>query len=291
MSDIPASMRFITPAVLVGVFLVFLALERLVPLRRLTRPWLGRLVTNAVMSGLTFLAGMIVIKSVTGFLMGWSLQNSFGLLYLGNLWPVLQVGIGFLFMDLTFYYWHRTTHEVRFLWRFHRVHHIDPGLDVSSSFRFHFAEIILSVGFRAAQVVLLGIAPVTYVIYELFFQGATLFHHSNIRLPIGLERVLNKVIVTPRMHGIHHSAIIAESNSNYSVIFRWWDALHRSLRLNVPQSQITIGVAGFQQAKDNTVAKLLLTPLARQKPLEVEVASARVYDSQSAPGRRGYMLK
>jgi len=169
-------------------------------------------------------------------------------------------------MDLTFYWWHRANHVYPLLWRFHNVHHVDPDLDVTTSFRFHFGETFYSTLFRVVQVGLAGIVPFTYLVYEFFFNVATMFHHSNVRLPVGLERWLNKIIVTPRMHGVHHSAVGAETNSNYSVIFRWWDYLHRSLRLNIPQKEVVIGVPGYLLPHDNAVGRLIALPFTRQRP-------------------------
>jgi len=126
---------------------------------------------------------------------------------------------GFLLMDLSFYCWHRLNHTMPLLWRLHNAHHTDPDLDVSTSFRFHAGEILLSTGFRALQVVVIGVAPALYVTYDLVLQSATMFHHSNLRLPIRLERLMNLAVVTPRMHGIHHSTVRAETDSDYSVIF------------------------------------------------------------------------
>jgi sterol desaturase/sphingolipid hydroxylase (fatty acid hydroxylase superfamily) len=99
----------------------------------------------------------------------------------------------------------------------------------------------------------------------LLFLCGTVFHHSNVHVPVGLERVVNLVFVTPRMHGIHHSAIRDETNSNYSVVFRWWDSLHRSLRLNVPQDAVTIGVPAYLEPEDNRVRSVLAMPLRRQR--------------------------
>src|SRR6185503_6617510 len=105
---------------------------------------------------------------------------------------------------LSFYYWHRLNHRLPLLWRFHSVHHMDPDLDVTTAVRFHFGEILLSTVFRSLQVVALGVGLTGYLLYEPRLQCANLFHHSNLRLPIRLERALNWVLVTPRMHGIHH---------------------------------------------------------------------------------------
>jgi sterol desaturase/sphingolipid hydroxylase (fatty acid hydroxylase superfamily) len=169
-------------------------------------------------------------------------------------------------MDLTFYYWHRLNHTRPLLWRFHNVHHADPDMDVTTSFRFHWGEVLYSTIFRLLQVGIIGVLPLTYVVYEAAFNGATMFHHSNLRLPMAWERRLNRIFVTPRMHGVHHSAVGRETNSNYSVIFSWWDRLNRSLRLNVGQSDIVIGVPGYLRPGDNRVLPMLALPFHQQRP-------------------------
>jgi sterol desaturase/sphingolipid hydroxylase (fatty acid hydroxylase superfamily) len=179
--------------------------------------------------------------------------------------PAVQFGLGFLLMDLSFYYWHVANHRLPFLWRFHNVHHFDPDLDVSTAVRFHFGEVALSAVFRVVQVTVIGPNGWTYVIYELAFQANTLFHHSNVKMPITLERMLNWVLVTPRMHGIHHSQVRDETNSNYSVVFSWWDRLHRSIGLDIPQSAIVIGVPGYSQPADNHFWNVCVVPFQRQR--------------------------
>jgi sterol desaturase/sphingolipid hydroxylase (fatty acid hydroxylase superfamily) len=142
---------------------------------------------------------------------------------------------------------------------------VDPDLDVSTSFRFHFGEVLYSLGFRVVQVYLIGVSLFTYLVYELVFQCATMFHHSNVRLPITVERVLNNIVVTPRMHGIHHSIVRDETNSNYSVIFRWWDRMHGTLKLNVNQSDVVIGVPAYLRPEDNKFWNLLAQPFRKQR--------------------------
>jgi sterol desaturase/sphingolipid hydroxylase (fatty acid hydroxylase superfamily) len=124
---------------------------------------------------------------------------------------------------------------------------------------------VFSAGLRAAQVGLIGASLWTYMIYELVYQANTLFHHSNLHLPLEVERRLNWLLVTPRLHGIHHSQVREETNSNYSVIFPWWDRLHRTLRLNVPQSAIIIGVPAYTDPGDNKPTHVLKLPFLRQR--------------------------
>jgi sterol desaturase/sphingolipid hydroxylase (fatty acid hydroxylase superfamily) len=173
--------------------------------------------------------------------------------------------VAFLLLDLTFYYWHVANHSIPWLWRFHNVHHVDPDLDVSTGFRFHFGEVLFSTLFRVFQISFIGVSFATFAAFELVFQMSTLFHHSNLRLPIRWERLLNRILVTPRMHGIHHSQVRGETNSNYGVIFCWWDKLHRTLGLNIPQSKIQVGIAGYCGPEDNRLWRTLTMPFVKQR--------------------------
>lgn len=247
------------------VFVLLLFWEQLNPLRKKTRPLLHRLFVNLILTGTVFLVGGLVVRNARLGVSESILQRGFGLIFLIPLPKWCHIPMGFLLLDLTFYYWHCANHRIPLLWRFHNVHHIDPDLDVSTSFRFHFVEIAYSSFFRVAQVLIVGATPLTYTIYETVFTAGTMLHHSNIRFLLKLERCVNKAIVTPRMHGIHHSAVREEINSNYSVIFSCWDKLHKTLVLNVPQSSINIGVPGYQLAKDNRFLRLLSMPFIHQK--------------------------
>lgn len=252
-------------AIVACAFLLLLLVERIAPLRVPSEPLLPRLVLNLGVSALAFSMSAIVVRPALIGALGWSAHQRFGLAYVADLPPLARAALVFALLDLTFYYWHRLNHEVPFLWRFHNVHHCDPELSVSTSFRFHFGEVALSAVFRVLQVTLIGASLPVYAVYEMAFQLNTLFHHSNVRLPIRLERGLNRVLVTPRMHGIHHSQVREETNSNYAVVLSWWDTLHRTLRLNVSQSEIVIGVPGYSRPEDNRFWRLLAMPFRKQR--------------------------
>ncbi|MGH7936728.1 MAG: sterol desaturase family protein, partial [Chthoniobacterales bacterium] len=138
-------------------------------------------------------------------------------------------------------------------------------LDVSTAFRFHFGELALAAAMGVVQVSVIGISAWAFAIYQLAFQVEVIFHHSNWRLPIGFERLLSKIIVTPRMHGIHHSQVRRENNSNFGTIFTFWDRLHRTLGLNIPQSAIVVGIPAYMLPQDNEVANALLLPFRKQR--------------------------
>jgi sterol desaturase/sphingolipid hydroxylase (fatty acid hydroxylase superfamily) len=191
--------------------------------------------------------------------------KSFGFVHLVAIPSPIVFVLSLLLMDLTFYYWHLANHRVPVLWRFHSVHHIDPDLDVSTAFRFHFGEITLSIGFSLLQVSLIGPSAWAFAVYQLVFQAEVLFHHSNVRLPIGAERLLNKVLVTPRMHGIHHSQVRRENNSNFGTVFPWWDRLHRTLVVNIPQDEVVVGIPGYTLREDNSFWNALFMPFRKQR--------------------------
>ncbi|MGC9519596.1 MAG: sterol desaturase family protein [Desulfuromonadaceae bacterium] len=219
-----------------------------------------------VITSLALGTAAVTVSPAVEYLLGLSPEPQFGLLGILHLPVALELSIAFVLFDWSFYWWHRANHSVPLLWRFHNVHHIDPDLDVTTTFRFHVVEIGYSAAFRAMQVIFIGPAAWMYFSYELVFVSATLFHHSNVRLPLQSERKLNKVFVTPRMHGIHHSNVRNETNSNYSTVFSCWDRLHHSLRLNVAQDDIRIGVPAYMYPEDNHPMTLLKMPFNQQRP-------------------------
>ncbi|WP_366555907.1 sterol desaturase family protein [Aquibaculum sediminis] len=179
-----------------------------------------------------------------------------------------------LLLDLLIYWWHRANHEIAFLWRFHEVHHRDRFLDVTSAVRFHFGEVILSALARAAVIWLLGFPLLSVLVFEAVLLLASVFHHSNLRLPRGLERPLSKVIITPERHWVHHHAIRQDTDSNYGTVFVIWDRLFRSLNPNPRRLDMVIGVEG---RGEQTLLALLLQPFRRNS----DVNSS---DRNRAPG-------
>ncbi|MBA4166063.1 MAG: sterol desaturase family protein [Chitinophagaceae bacterium] len=194
-----------------------------------------------------------------------------GLNYLFDSSAIVKSVISFLLLDYSNYLWHILLHKLPLLWRFHLVHHTDLDLDVTTAFRFHFGEMIGSVIFRGAAIILIGASPLIVLIYEIVFEAATQFHHSNAKLPFWAEKLINYLIVTPRMHGIHHSMIKKETDSNYSIIFSFWDRIHKTARLNIPQAQIVTGVPSYPDERELTIGKLLklpFTPIHKWKESE-----------------------
>ncbi len=183
------------PAVLAAVWLTLFSIERSVPLRTAVRSLWPRVLVNAVVIALVFATAAFTVRPAVLQMLGLSREQEIGLLALADLPIAIEFGIAFLLFDWTFYWWHLVNHRVPLLWRFHNVHHVDPDLDVTTAFRFHAVEIGLSTAFRVLQILLIGPAAWMYFAYEFVFQSSTLFHHSNVKLPLRVERVLRRAAV------------------------------------------------------------------------------------------------
>lgn len=165
-----------------------------------------------------------------------------------------------LLLDFLIYWWHRANHRLTFLWRFHAVHHLDGFLDTTSALRFHFGEVLLSALARAAAIVALGIPLASVLAFEALLLAATIFHHSNLLLPAGLERALAGVVVTPSIHWVHHHAVRRDTDANYATVLSLWDGLFGSKSATRRAPDMKIGVEG---QGEESLAGLLSRPFRR----------------------------
>jgi len=240
--------------------------ERRRPLRARTRPWRERLPTNAALLALAALVVRLALVPASLAVAAAGERAGAGLVRALPLPPAAAAALAVLLLDWTVYLWHRLNHRVPLLWRFHLVHHTDLDVDVSTAFRFHAGELLLSVGWRSAQILAIGVGPALALGYEAALEIATAFHHSNWRLPPRVERALAVVLVTPRMHGLHHAAVEAETNSNWSAIFSWWDRAHRTLRRERGGEAPRIGVPAYRDPRELGALRLLALPFGPQRP-------------------------
>jgi sterol desaturase/sphingolipid hydroxylase (fatty acid hydroxylase superfamily) len=218
--------------VLAGLFIFLFLIENKFELRKRVQQKKKRTMINNLVSIPSFVLLRFLLLPVMVWL---SLQNEtlhIGLNYLYVLPLWVEAAIAFLMIDFGNYLWHILNHKLPLLWRFHIVHHTDPDLDVTTAIRFHYGELIGSVFFRGAFVFLSGAGPMLILIYEIAFEAANQFHHSNVKLPVKVERIINIIFVTPRMHGIHHSIVKNETESNYAVIFSFWDRIFKTIQLH-----------------------------------------------------------
>ena len=267
--------------VFVFVFLTLLFIQWKWPLRRQHFSRLRRILRNIAVAAPSVLASRLSLVPIPFVVSLWCSRHHFGLFHLLQLPAVIALPAGILLYDYAYYWWHKTMHLVPVCWRFHNVHHTDLDMDVSTASRFHFGEVLLSIFFRVAVVGLFGFGIWTLALYELLFSVANQFQHSNWRLPLALERILNRLIVTPRMHGAHHSIVQRETNSNWGTVFSGWDRLHGTLRIDVPQDAITIGVANYRDETELTFGKLFLLPF--RKPRAWQLPDGTVPEREQKP--------
>ena len=171
-----------------------------------------------------------------------------------------------LLLDAWTYAWHRINHRVPFLWRFHRVHHADATMDVTTASRFHVGELVLSSALRVPVLVAGGIYAWELILYETVMFAVVQFHHANIHLPERWDRRLRAVIVTPHLHRVHHSRWQPETDSNYSSLFTVWDRVFGSFRTSDAPETIRLGLDEFDAPEHRTVGGMLRMPLARDTP-------------------------
>lgn len=184
----------------------------------------------------------------------------FGLLALIALPGWAHALLAVLLLDVWTYWWHRICHLVPVLWRFHRVHHSDAQMDVTTANRFHFGEIILSSLLRLPLLALLGIHFGELVLYETLLQVVVQWQHANIGLPLVLERALRLVVVTPGMHKVHHSRAQPETDSNFASLMPVWDAFFGSRRWRTDPENIRLGLDGHDRAERQKLGGLLREP-------------------------------
>lgn len=256
---------WVLPAVTAFGLLLLLVLEWKRPLRREVESKPRRVMRNLTTGGIAFAAITLVQTPLLVPAARWVTEHGFGLLNLLGLTGWLKTVFGVLLLDYTLWHWHWINHKVPFFWRFHLVHHVDLDLDVSTALRFHFGEFLMSVGYRILQVAVIGADMLSVTVWQALLVASILFHHSNTRLPARVERFLVRLIVTPRMHGIHHSTRVNETNSNWSSLLSAWDYLHRTAVLNVPQKEVVIGVPAYQKKERVTLGKILALPFRKQR--------------------------
>ena len=252
-------------AIAVGLWLaIFFVAERLNPAAPFpaAEGSLGsRILRNGGLAAINFALSPLIVLPLTAFV------ARHGLAWRPGWWQGAPgLALDLLLLDLLIYWWHRWNHEWRFLWRFHGVHHLDRFLDSTSALRFHFGEVLLSALARAGIILLIGFPLTSIVAFETLVLMATIFHHSDLRLPRFLESALSRLIITPSIHWVHHHRRRIDTDSNYGTVFSFWDRLFGSSSPTQRRLDMAIGAEGEEEA--NLPALLL-------RPFRVRRAAAR----------------
>lgn len=251
-----------------GLFTLFALLEAVLPRRRRTQPRSKRWVTNwaiSILDTLTlrlmaFVLPLLAVgAAIDADAQGWGLFNKMALP------SAVELVLAVLVFDFMIWLQHLITHKVPILWRLHRVHHADRDIDVSTAIRFHPVEIALSMLLKVGLVYLLGPSALAIIAFEILLNGTAMFNHANIKLPLGVDRLVRLVLVTPDMHRVHHSIHRVEHDSNYGFALSIWDRLFGTY---VPQPAMghdgmTIGLE-WQDDEPSKLGWSLFLPFRRK---------------------------
>lgn len=239
-------------AIFFGVFLVMATWEIVAPRRKLTRSKSHRWFNNIAITVLNSLVVRLLFPAAAVGMALYVEEQQWGLFSLIDFPHIVEVGLAVLLLDLGIYAQHVMVHYVPLFWRFHRMHHADPDIDLTTGARFHPVEIVFSMGLKFIFIALLGAPVLAVFIFEAVLNGAAMFNHSNVKIPVKLDRILRWVIVTPDMHRVHHSVIRRETNSNFGFNFPWWDRIFATYTDQPERGHIgmSIGLDDIRNEKD-----------------------------------------
>lgn len=265
-------------AFLVG-FSAFLLIEALFPLRKSQMPRSRRLgfhvgialANTAVMRIVTYVPLLLWLQHVQTS--GWGISQWMGLS--GALGLLITVVV----LDAFNYLWHRANHRIGFLWRFHKAHHSDPEMDLSTSLRFHPGELLISALVKAGWILIWGPMAFAWLVFEALVSLCAQFHHSNIDFPDRVDRWLSRLIVTPRYHAAHHAVDQQFGNSNFATMLSIWDRLFGTYAQPAPGGQTTLAVGslGLPEARD--------TAFSAMAWLQEPMRTANLHLSERSPGQ------
>ena len=195
-------------------------------------------------------------------------ERGWGMLNIVTLPDWLTIVLAVAALDFVIYLQHVLFHFLPIFWRFHRMHHTDLDIDVTTGIRFHPIEIIVSIGIKLIAAALIGPPATAVVIFEVVLNATSQFNHGNIRIPAGADRFLRLLVVTPDMHRVHHSVIPRETNSNFGFNLPWWDRLCGTYR---PQPELghtgmSIGLREFRDPAMLNLPRLLVQPFIGKIP-------------------------
>jgi sterol desaturase/sphingolipid hydroxylase (fatty acid hydroxylase superfamily) len=199
---------------------------------------------------------MAFLAAVSAQEMNWGLLNLIDLPY----W--LSMLLGLVLLDLAIYGQHVVSHHWKWLWSLHKIHHTDLDFDVTTAVRFHPFEILISMVYKVLLIYIIGLEPMVIIVFEVILSGSALFNHSNVYIPVKVDKWLRKLIVTPDMHRIHHSAIQKETDSNYGFALSIWDRLFGNYtdEPKYGQTGMMVGLTQYRYSHDVSIKQLLLMP-------------------------------
>jgi len=245
-----------------GIFLIMISWEFLAPRRPLSLLRKQRWPINIGLALLNMLVIRVTVGSIAYLSANNAIEQQWGLFNYFSVTNPLSFVFTLLLLDMSIYFQHRIAHKWRPLWRLHQVHHTDLDFDATTAIRFHPLEILFSLAVKVAIIYVIGADPFAVIAFEIILNGSATFNHSNINLPLKLDRILRWLIVTPDMHRIHHSTVQHEMDSNYGFSISCWDRLFRSYTKNPqqPQTDFKLGLSHLRDPEQINFIKLLSLP-------------------------------
>jgi sterol desaturase/sphingolipid hydroxylase (fatty acid hydroxylase superfamily) len=222
----------------IGVFAVMALWEVLAPRRSIPFPRKVRWAANLGVGFASALTAFVLLPGGVASIAAWGASRNLGLFRTDGLGGAPATLLGIAALDLAVMLQHMAFHNVGPLWRLHRIHHVEPALDVTSGIRFHPVEVALSLGWKGIVVLSLGISPVSAASFEVLLNACSLFNHGNVAMPARLDRFIRLCLVTPDMHRVHHSVRFEERNSNFGFCLPWWDRLLGTYRADPAEGQL-----------------------------------------------------
>lgn len=224
-----------------------------------------RLPANLGLTVLYFALNLLLNATVLGLVL-YAESQRFGLLHWLGLPALVSAVIAFIALDGFAYQVHALMHRMPWLWRFHRIHHSDRMVDVSTAFRQHPGEGLLRFVFALGPALLLGASPEVVALYRLVSGANALFEHANLRVPAALDRLLVRFWVTPDMHKVHHSRWQPETDSNYGNLFSWYDRAFGTYTPSARAHSVRYGLDGHDQPEQHRLGSLLALPWRDRLP-------------------------
>ncbi|NOQ93748.1 MAG: sterol desaturase family protein [Methylophaga sp.] len=249
----------------IAVLVIMIAWELIAPRRQLHHSRWQRWTVNIGLSFLSTLIMRFVIAGSAIAVASYITEHNLGVLNVVELPTWLHFVLGVVLLDLAIYGQHRASHRWAWLWRLHKVHHTDLDFDVTTAVRFHPVEIMLSMCYKSLCILIIGVEPVVVLAFEIILSSCALFNHSNVKIPLAVDKGLRLILVTPDMHRVHHSTLQTETDSNYGFSISIWDRLFASY-IDQPQQghdKMTIGLSQYQHVTDVNMPQLLLMPFKR----------------------------
>jgi len=249
-----------------GILAVMGLWEMLAPKRPLVEPRTRRWFTNLALVVIDSLILRIFFPILALGFAFWLNHKGWGLFAWLSLPAWIEIVAAVILLDLAIYVQHVAAHKISILWIFHRVHHADRDIDVTTGLRFHPVEIVLSMLYKMAVIALLGPAGLAVFIFEVGLNGLAMFNHSNVRLPAPADRIVRALVVTPDMHRVHHSVIKRETDSNYGFNLSVWDRLFGTY-IDQPRAghdKMTIGLPAYRDSNPSRLLWCLKLPFTRR---------------------------